>query len=165
MDILKEYEHENKEIGVNTDEYLLNQKLNELYNKEKKKLEDDNIKYENMADAKPFQCSICKKNFSLEVNLKEHMLEHTTIKTEEEMEDEKDINENKKENDNMKINNKEELKEDEKIKKEESDKNNNNDINNIDNNSNSNKVQLGFFGRLMAPIFLTESEINNINNS
>ena len=30
MEILKEYEHENEEIGVNTDEYLLNQKLNNL---------------------------------------------------------------------------------------------------------------------------------------
>jgi hypothetical protein len=43
MDILKEYEHENKEIGVNTDEYLLNLKLNELYNKEKKKLANPNF--------------------------------------------------------------------------------------------------------------------------
>ena len=94
MDILKEYEHENKEIGVNTDEYLLNQKLNELYNKEKKKLENDIINYENMAQNKPYQCTICKKNFSLDVNLKEHMLEHTTVKSEEEMELDKNIDKN-----------------------------------------------------------------------
>ena len=117
MDILKEYEHENKEIGVNTDEYLLNQKLNELYNKEKKKLEDDIIKYENMADIKPYQCSICKKNFSLDVNLKEHMLEHTTVKTEEEIELDKDNKNDNKEANNLDI--KEEIKEDEKDKKED----------------------------------------------
>ena len=152
MDILKEYEHENKEIGVNTDEYLLNQKLNELYNKEKKKLENDIINYENMAQTKPYQCTICKKNFSLDVNLKEHMLEHTTVKSEEEMELDKNIDKNN------------EIKED--IKKEE-ENNNKEEIkneNNINNNSNDNKkIGLGFFGRLVAPIFLTENEINNIN--
>ena len=152
MDILKEYEHENKEIGVNTDEYLLNQKLNELYNKEKKKLENDIINYENMAQTKPYQCTICKKNFSLDVNLKEHMLEHTTVKSEEEMELDKNIDKNN------------EIKED--IKKEE-ENNNKEEIkneNNINNNSNDNKkIGLGFFGRLVAPIFLTENEFNNIN--
>ena len=158
MDILKEYEHENKEIGVNTDEYLLNHKLNELYNKEKKKLENDIINYENMAQTKPYQCTICKKNFSLDVNLKEHMLEHTTVKTEEEIELDKD---NK--NDNKEVNNNNldiEIKEDKKDKKEDS---NINDNNNINNENNNNKVGLGFFGRLMAPIFLTEKEINSIN--
>ena len=143
MEILKEYEHENKEIGVNTDEYLLNQKLNELYNKEKKKLEDDLKKHESVANAKPYQCAICKKNFSLEVTLKEHMLEHTIIKTEEGIE----INKEMKENNNIDNKNNEDIKEEEK-----------------NNNNNNNKVQLGFFGRLMAPIFLTEKEINNINN-
>ena len=35
--------------------------------------------------------------------------------------------------------------------------------NNINNNSNDNKkIGLGFFGRLMAPIFLTETEINKM---
>jgi flavodoxin len=157
MDILKEYEHENKEIGVNTDEYLLNQKLNDLYNKEKKKLEEDIIKYENMAKDKPYQCSICKKNFSLDVKLKEHMLEHTTIKSEEEMES--DENKNIINNENK--DNIEEIKEEIKNDKEETIDNNN--INNNASTNNNNKIGLGFFGRIMAPIFLTESEINSIN--
>ena len=154
MDILKEYEHENKEIGVNTDEYLLNQKLNELYNKEKKKLENDIINYENMAQTKPYQCTICKKNFSLDVNLKEHMLEHTTVKSEEEMELDKNIEKNNEI--------KEDIKEEEKNNKEEIKDNNISDNNNNNNNDNK-KIGLGFFGRLVAPIFLTENEINNIN--
>ena len=83
------YEHDTNDIGVNTDEYLLNQKLNELFNKEKKKIEDDNIKYEQIEQTKPFQCSICGENFSIETNLKEHMLQHTKILTEEEMDEEK----------------------------------------------------------------------------
>ena len=157
MDILKEYEHENKEIGVNTDEYLLNQKLNDLYNKEKKKLEEDIIKYENMAKNKPYQCSICKKNFSLDVKLKEHMLEHTTIKSEEEMES--DENKNIINNENK--DNIEKIKEEIKNDKEETIDNNN--INNNASTNNNNKIGLGFFGRIMAPIFLTESEINSIN--
>ena len=37
MELLKEYEHDTNDIGVNTDEYLLNQKLNELFIKETKK--------------------------------------------------------------------------------------------------------------------------------
>ena len=89
MEILKEYEHDTNDIGVNTDEYLLNQKLNELFNKEQKKIENDNIKYEQLDQTKPFQCSICGGNFSIEMNLKEHMLEHTKIKTEEEKNEEK----------------------------------------------------------------------------
>lgn len=129
----------------------------DLYNKEKKKLEEDIIKYENMAKDKPYQCSICKKNFSLDVKLKEHMLEHTTIKSEEEMES--DENKNIINNENK--DNIEEIKEEIKNDKEETIDNNN--INNNASTNNNNKIGLGFFGRIMAPIFLTESEINSIN--
>ena len=79
------------------------------------------------------------------------MLEHTTVKSEEEME----LDKNNKENNKIK----EEIKEEEKNSNEISNENNN--IN--DSSNNNQKIGLGFFGRLMAPIFLTESEINNIN--
>ena len=81
------------------------------------------------------------------------MLEHTTVKSEEEIE----LDNNNGKNDEIK----EEIKEEEKNKKEEI-KNENNNINDNKNNNNK-KIGLGFFGRLVAPIFLTESEINNIN--
>ena len=155
MEILKEYEHDTNDIGVNTDEYLLNQKLNELFNKEKKKIEDDNIKYEQIEQTKPFQCSICGENFSIETNLKEHMLQHTKILTEEEMDEEK---EKAKIIEKEKNNEKEDINMDEK-KEIEEEKINENTNNEKENNSNSG---LGFFGRLMAPIFLTDTEINKI---
>ena len=148
MDILKEYEHETNDIGINTDEYLLNQKLNDMYNKEKKKLQDDIINYEKMELNKPFQCSICKQNFSLDVNLKEHMLKEHTIITDEDKDEnsnEKDINNNIKSEDDSK--------KDEK----------NYEGNNNNSQNDNNKIGLGFFGRLMAPIFLTENEIKSIN--
>ena len=101
MEILNEIEKEmqnRKDVEVSTDEYLLNQKLNELFDKERKKIEDDNKKYEQLEQAKPYQCNICGENFSLDVNLKEHMLQHTKIKTEEELDKEKEkIKENEKE--------------------------------------------------------------------
>ena len=155
MEILKEYDHEKNDVGVNTDEYLLNQKLNELFNKERKKIEDDNIKYEKIEQAKPFECSICGENFSLDVNLKEHMLQHTKIKTEEEMDEEKkkvkDVDKENKENKDNEI--KKDTEEEEKNKESKESK---------EEESTENNGGLGFFGRLMAPIFLTETEINKI---
>ena len=35
--------------------------------------------------------------------------------------------------------------------------------NNNNSQNDNNKIGLGFFGRLMAPIFLTENEIKSIN--
>ena len=43
MDILKEYEYNINDIGVYIDEYLLNQKLNELFIKARIKIQDDNL--------------------------------------------------------------------------------------------------------------------------
>ena len=129
--------------------------MNELFNKEQKKIEDDNIKYEKLEQNKPFQCSICGENFSIEANLKEHMLQHTKIKTEEEMDEEKEKSKlieqekNNEKKENINIEDKKEI-EEEKINENSNEK---------ENNSNNG---LGFFGRLMAPIFLTDTEINKI---
>ena len=160
MELLKEYEHDTNDIGVNTDEYLLNQMLNEISNRERKKIEDDNKKYEELEQSKPFQCSICRENFSLEINLKEHMLQHTKIKTQEEMEQEKEKTkelENEKGKEIHEDLNKNNINEE---KKEKNEKEGKEKINENENSSGNNG--LGFFGRLMAPIFLTETEINKI---
>ena len=174
MEILKEYDQEKqnrKDMSVNTDDYLLNQKLNELSNRERKKIEDDNKKYEKMEQAKPFQCSICGENFSLDVNLKEHMLKHTKIKTEEEMDEEKEKEKENKDNNND-VNNvvnkdlNKEKKEEEKIEEKKEEENNGNENGGETKDvSTNNNGGLGFFGRLMAPIFLTETEINHIKGN
>ena len=85
------------------------------------------------------------------------MLQHTKIKTDEEMEEEKEkAKEKEKEIINKDIDKKENGKEEEKAVEEK-------EVSQNENKTESNSGNgLGFFGRLMAPIFLTETEIDKI---
>ena len=122
MDELKKSQKETSDVETNTDDNLLNLKLNEMLNKEHEKLEKDKKLLEEIEGS--FEE---KKN---------------------------DINNN---NVNKNINNENEIKK-ELYLIEEKKAENNKEIE-------VPKQTLGFFGRLMAPIFLTENEIKNIQNS
>ena len=122
MDVIKKSQKVTIDVETNTDDNLLNLKLNEMLNKEHEKLERDKKLLEEI-EGSSFEE---KKN---------------------------DINNNENKN----INNENEIKKELNFIEEK--KEENNKENEVP------KQTLGFFGRLMAPIFLTENEIKNIQNS
>ena len=120
MDILKKTQKETIDVETNTDDNLLNLKLNEMLNKEHEKLEKDKKLLEEIESS---------------------------------FEEKKNNNNN---NGNKNINNENEIQKEMNFIEEK--KEENNKENEVP------KQTLGFFGRLMAPIFLTENEIKNIQN-
>ena len=136
MSIIEQYKKDTVDAETNTDDSLLNHILNEKLNKEYQKLENDKKLLE-----------------SIENNNKNNENNNININNEN-----NNNNENKNDdNNNNNINN------NNIINNNINNNNNNENIKTENKNDKKNEQNLGFFGRLMAPILLTENDIENLN--